>query len=299
MVIELNQFTKARIHAKRKAPGFYSILISVSSVSSRQTLLIGESIHCRCCCRCCGIAWQSGDWVPPQDAIWKWASASSCLSYGPLPQLVHTLFAGLHLLLWILSHDVHFAPRRPVGRRCPSSVLGSSFSPSSVASGRHCSLCGRLPAPGGDSGNKMAATASATFHFVLLALLGAVLLLQQALPVQCGMVERHLINQLLENYNPLERPVMKETDRLNVNFSVTLQQIIDVDEKNQILISNLWLNIVCYTVRANSILHLVFIEFISEMDRHQLALGPGRVQQHYLYTNLTWSHLDSRYVALQ
>lgn len=133
----------------------------------------------------------------------------------------------------------------------------------------------------------MAATASATFHFVLLALLGAVLLLQQALPVQCGMVERHLINQLLENYNPLERPVMKETDRLNVNFSVTLQQIIDVDEKNQILISNLWLNIVCYTVRANSVLHLVFIEFISEMDRHQLALGPGRVQQHYLYTNLT------------
>ncbi|KAH7645929.1 neuronal acetylcholine receptor subunit alpha-7-like protein [Dermatophagoides farinae] len=56
-----------------------------------------------------------------------------------------------------------------------------------------------------------------------------------------GINERHLINHLLNNYNPLERPVENENDTLNVIFGITLQQIIDVDEKNQILISNLWL----------------------------------------------------------
>ena len=60
-----------------------------------------------------------------------------------------------------------------------------------------------------------------------------------------GINERHLINHLLNNYNPLERPVENENDTLNVIFGITLQQIIDVDEKNQILISNLWLKFVC------------------------------------------------------
>ena len=77
------------------------------------------------------------------------------------------------------------------------------------------------------------------------------------------MMERHLIYKLLENYNKLERPVNNESAPLNVTFSITLQQIIDVvsllyskkkkinslfllmkDEKNQILVSNIWLNIV-------------------------------------------------------
>ena len=46
--------------------------------------------------------------------------------------------------------------------------------------------------------------------------------------VECGMMERHLIYKLLENYNKLERPVNNESAPLNVTFSITLQQIIDV-----------------------------------------------------------------------
>jgi len=74
--------------------------------------------------------------------------------------------------------------------------------------------------------------------FVLLAVLSA-------LPsgVYSGPHERRLINDLLEKYNDLERPVFNESDALTLKFGLTLQQIIDVDEKNQILTTNIWLNL--------------------------------------------------------
>ncbi|UXI16395.1 hypothetical protein NH340_JMT02338 [Sarcoptes scabiei] len=61
--------------------------------------------------------------------------------------------------------------------------------------------------------------------------------------ISAGLNERHLINHLLADYNPLERPVENENDTLNVILGISLQQIIEVDEKNQILISNLWLKL--------------------------------------------------------
>lgn len=45
---------------------------------------------------------------------------------------------------------------------------------------------------------------------------------------EAGMYEGRLLNQLLDKYNPLERPVADESDPLNVTFGLTLQQIIDV-----------------------------------------------------------------------
>ncbi|XP_065200630.1 neuronal acetylcholine receptor subunit alpha-7 isoform X15 [Planococcus citri] len=44
-----------------------------------------------------------------------------------------------------------------------------------------------------------------------------------------GMHEKRLLNNLLRNYNPLERPVAVESEPLNVTFGLTLQQIIDVE----------------------------------------------------------------------
>ncbi|XP_064092145.1 neuronal acetylcholine receptor subunit alpha-7-like isoform X16 [Macrobrachium nipponense] len=58
----------------------------------------------------------------------------------------------------------------------------------------------------------------------------------------CGQYERRLLHDLLDNYNNLERPVDNETEPVVVTFGITLQQIIDVDEKNQILTTNVWLN---------------------------------------------------------
>ncbi|CAG7822726.1 unnamed protein product [Allacma fusca] len=63
--------------------------------------------------------------------------------------------------------------------------------------------------------------------------------------VEGGQHERRLLNHLLDNkqYNPLERPVPVENETLQVSFGLTLMQIIDVDEKNQIMTTNVWLNL--------------------------------------------------------
>ncbi|XP_041374467.1 acetylcholine receptor subunit alpha-type acr-16-like [Gigantopelta aegis] len=60
-----------------------------------------------------------------------------------------------------------------------------------------------------------------------------------------GIHERRLLNYLFQNgtYNTMERPVENESDALDVAFGIILQQIIDVDEKNQIINTNLWLQL--------------------------------------------------------
>ncbi|KAL0850784.1 hypothetical protein ABMA28_006714 [Loxostege sticticalis] len=58
-----------------------------------------------------------------------------------------------------------------------------------------------------------------------------------------GPHEKRLLNALLASYNTLERPVANESEPLEVKFGLTLQQIIDVDEKNQLLITNIWLSL--------------------------------------------------------
>ena len=57
-----------------------------------------------------------------------------------------------------------------------------------------------------------------------------------------GKQENRLLNNLMENYQKYERPVADETSPVNLNFTLSLQQIIDLDERNQLLITNLWLN---------------------------------------------------------
>jgi nicotinic acetylcholine receptor len=60
---------------------------------------------------------------------------------------------------------------------------------------------------------------------------------------ESGAHERRLLNDLMANYNKLERPVVNESDAVVLTFGLTLQQIIDVDEKNQLLTANVWLNL--------------------------------------------------------
>jgi len=47
----------------------------------------------------------------------------------------------------------------------------------------------------------------------------------------------------MDQYNKLERPAVNESDAVVLTFGLTLQQIIDVDEKNQLLTTNVWLNL--------------------------------------------------------
>ncbi|XP_073398265.1 neuronal acetylcholine receptor subunit alpha-7-like [Dendrobates tinctorius] len=58
-----------------------------------------------------------------------------------------------------------------------------------------------------------------------------------------GEYQRKLYRELLKNYNRLERPVVNDSQPLLVELQLSLLQIIDVDEKNQVLITNAWLQI--------------------------------------------------------
>merc|ERR1719245_2988240 len=57
------------------------------------------------------------------------------------------------------------------------------------------------------------------------------------------MFERRLLNDLMEYYQKLERPVANESEAVQLKFGLSLQQIMDVDEKDQIMMTNVWLNL--------------------------------------------------------
>ncbi|KAL5235458.1 hypothetical protein ACI65C_002868 [Semiaphis heraclei] len=59
----------------------------------------------------------------------------------------------------------------------------------------------------------------------------------------CGPHEKRLLGDLLDLYNTLERPVANESEPLQLSFGLMLMQIIDVDEKNQLLVTNMWLKL--------------------------------------------------------
>lgn len=55
-------------------------------------------------------------------------------------------------------------------------------------------------------------------------------------------VELALVSKLLKNYDKRVRPSLNSSEAVNVTFGLALAQIIDVDERNQILTTNCWLN---------------------------------------------------------
>ncbi|XP_031672081.1 neuronal acetylcholine receptor subunit alpha-7-like [Oncorhynchus kisutch] len=61
--------------------------------------------------------------------------------------------------------------------------------------------------------------------------------------VFAGQYQRKLYKDLLINYNRLERPVFNDSAPILVELGFTLLQIIDVDEKNQVLMTNAWLQL--------------------------------------------------------
>ncbi|KAL3832636.1 hypothetical protein ACJMK2_024264 [Sinanodonta woodiana] len=54
--------------------------------------------------------------------------------------------------------------------------------------------------------------------------------------------EYRLVQDLMKEYDKRIRPSKNHTQTLNVTFGVALAQIIDVDERNQIITTNCWLN---------------------------------------------------------
>lgn len=53
--------------------------------------------------------------------------------------------------------------------------------------------------------------------------------------------EKKLLHFLFDNYDPEIHPVLKKTDTVEVKFGISLHQIIEVDFKNQIVKSSVWI----------------------------------------------------------
>ena len=58
---------------------------------------------------------------------------------------------------------------------------------------------------------------------------------------ECSVSEKTLVRTLLEDYEPLARPVNDSRIPVTLAIIVTLKQIVDLDERNQILKTNIWL----------------------------------------------------------
>uniref|UniRef100_A0A8W7PQM9 Neurotransmitter-gated ion-channel ligand-binding domain-containing protein n=1 Tax=Anopheles coluzzii TaxID=1518534 RepID=A0A8W7PQM9_ANOCL len=56
--------------------------------------------------------------------------------------------------------------------------------------------------------------------------------------IDAGYHEKRLLHHLLDNYNVLERPVVNESDPLQLSFGLTLMQIIDVDRRAEGLLQS-------------------------------------------------------------
>ncbi|XP_010766197.1 cholinergic receptor, nicotinic, alpha 11 [Notothenia coriiceps] len=76
------------------------------------------------------------------------------------------------------------------------------------------------------------------WHSVALLLSGFFALIHVSVQ---GPHQRNLLKNLLKDYNRMERPVGNDSHPLTVIFSLSMIQIMDVDEKNQVLTSNMWL----------------------------------------------------------
>ena len=59
--------------------------------------------------------------------------------------------------------------------------------------------------------------------------------------IECSDSEKTLVRKLLRDYEPLARPVNDSRMPVTLTIIVTLKQIVDLDERNQILKTNIWL----------------------------------------------------------
>ena len=69
--------------------------------------------------------------------------------------------------------------------------------------------------------------------------------------VLCNPHAKRLYDDLLHDYNRLIRPVPNFTETLTVRLGLKLSQLIDVDLKNQVMTTNVWVDQVSIMVIAD------------------------------------------------
>ncbi|XP_013789611.2 acetylcholine receptor subunit beta-like 1 [Limulus polyphemus] len=73
-----------------------------------------------------------------------------------------------------------------------------------------------------------------------------ILFCSKAVQVECSEDEERLVRDLFRDYNKLIRPVETMNKTLEVQFGMSFIQLISVNEKNQIMTSNVWLQLLWF-----------------------------------------------------
>lgn len=71
----------------------------------------------------------------------------------------------------------------------------------------------------------------------IVTLLSASGLFEAALPTQ----EHLLYRKLMRHYEPSVRPVLHHNSILNIHFKMKLTQVLELSEKDQTLVTNIWI----------------------------------------------------------
>lgn len=66
---------------------------------------------------------------------------------------------------------------------------------------------------------------------------------------------KRLYDDLLSNYNRLIRPVINNTETLTVWLNLKLSQLIEVNLKNQVMTTNLWVEQVSIRLERTRLVH--------------------------------------------
>ena len=94
--------------------------------------------------------------------------------------------------------------------------------------------------------------------------------------IECSHSEKTLVRKLLRDYEPLARPVNDSRMPVLLTIIVTLKQIVDLDERNQILKTNIWLeyywndtNLTWDPVRIYFLSNRKHLTYLSKNDYHK------------------------------
>lgn len=101
---------------------------------------------------------------------------------------------------------------------------------------------------------------------------------------------KRLYDDLLSNYNKLVRPVVNVSDALTVRIKLKLSQLIDVNLKNQIMTTNLWVeqsvsrfNIICILMFLKSLIFLSYFPYPITITNPFIITDPFSWIQWYDY----------------
>ena len=110
--------------------------------------------------------------------------------------------------------------------------------------------------------------------------------------VECNPHAKRLYDDLLHDYNRLIRPVPNFTETLTVRLGLKLSQLIDVDLKNQVMTTNVWVDqvTIAYCI-VSDLCHNVIGVLLQEWDDYKLKWNPndyGGVKTLYVPSERIW-----------